>query len=295
VPCPDEHEARGRHGGRNALERDEDAIDALFAVEPSNVEHQCLALGDAELPSRRRPVARAEPIEVHARRHHRDRRPDAARVQLVADHRRGRQHRIGPRGEAGAQPQRGRLHEAERQGDVVRVLLVARVVGEDKGPPGPAGEAARGRSEEKGVVRVDDVEVQPGDEPPDPPRVRNRQREFRVGRGGNRGVAHDPARDVLSAGQAGSEDPRLMPGGLEALPERLDRDRDAPVKRQVVVGEERDPHRQASRQALLNFSKSSGLMFCNHSRSWSGSSALTGSASFVTSRLFALRTTSSST
>ncbi len=97
----DEDEAGGGQGRRDALEGEEHPIDALFAVEPPDVEHQRRTLAHAEAPSRGRAIARTEPLEVDAGRHHRDRRPDAARVQLVADHRRRRQHGIGPGGEGG--------------------------------------------------------------------------------------------------------------------------------------------------------------------------------------------------
>src|SRR5437868_10214189 len=96
----DEDESRGRHRRRDALEGDEDPIDALFPIEAPDVEHERLTLADAEAPSRGRAVARPEELEVDAGRHDRDRRPHAARVELVTDHGRGGQHGVGMGGEA---------------------------------------------------------------------------------------------------------------------------------------------------------------------------------------------------
>src|SRR5262249_32276758 len=138
-------------------------------------------------------------------------------------------------------------------------------------------------------------EVQTSHVSRDPPRERNRQRELGIGCRRNGGVPHDARAVRRPRRKPRTEHPDFVAAGLEPATERLDRDRDAPGERQIVVCEERDPPRPA--QALLNFSKSSGLMFCSHSLSRSGSSAFTGSAppSFATSRVFALRTTSSST
>ena len=129
------------------------------------------------------------------------------------------------------------------------------------------------------MVRVEDVEVAArATQAADPRRVRHRQRELRIGRGRDRrDSARRAGRASAAPGKRGREHPRLVAARLEAAPERLHRDRDAAAERQVVVGEERDPHGATPGQALLYFSKSSGLMFCSHSRSCSGSSALTGS------------------
>src|SRR5207245_10532839 len=89
------------------------------------------------------------------------------------------------------------------------------------------------------------------------------------------------------------EHPGFVAAVVEAGTQRLDGDGHAAAERRVVVREERDAH--AGGQALLYFSKSSGLMFCSHSRSCSGSSVLTGSvASFATSIFPAIGQTPSS-
>src|SRR6185503_5000676 len=159
----------------------------------------------------------------------------------------------------------------------------------------PAGQPPGGRAEQERMVRVEDVEVEAAHLPPDARRPRHRQRELRIRRGGNRREADDPRIRLGGAGEARRKRPHLVAPPLQPAPERLHRDRDATTERQVVVGEQPDPHAPPSPQALLYFSKSSGLMFCSHSRSCSGSSAFIGSPSLATSILPALGNTSSST
>src|SRR5207244_7289622 len=93
----------------------------------------------------------------------------------------------GARGEACAQPEGERLDELPSQRDVVRVLFVARVIREDEGAAVAAREPARGRPQEEGVVGVEDVHIERGDEPGGPPRIRDRERELGIGRRRDRG------------------------------------------------------------------------------------------------------------
>src|SRR5205085_8051163 len=176
---------------------------------------------------------------------------------------------------------------------VVGVLLVARVVGEHERAPEPPRQPRRRRPQQERVVRVEDVDGERAHPRRDGARKRNRQRELGIRGGRDRGVAQHAGRVGEGPGEARREHPGLVPAVLEAAPQRLDGDGHAAAEGRVVVREERDAH--AGGQALLYFSKSSGLMFCSHSRSCSGSSVLTGSPSLAPSILPGSGNTSSST
>src|SRR3989442_1228662 len=126
------------------------------------------------------------------------------------------------------------------------ILLVPRVVGEDERAVLPAGEPAGSGPQQERVVGVEHVDVEPPDPLGHPRPERDRQRELGVGRGGNRRVADDARLAGNGTREAGGEDPDVVAPDLEAAAERLDRCRDAPAERQVVVGKERDAHRDDS-------------------------------------------------
>ncbi len=244
-PVPDEHQARPRDRADDQLEGGQDPFHALLAVQPAHVEQHAVIGREPQLATGAGGVAGREVREVHARRHDRDRRAHAARRELVADQRGRRDDGVGARGEARADADRGRLDETARQRDVVRVLVVARVVGEHEGAALAVREPARERAEEERMVRVEDVEPLGAHALGHRARPRHRQRELGIGRGRERGIAHDVVGRVGGAGKARREHPGRVTAGLESPAERLHRGGDAAAKRQVVVGEESDLHDRA--------------------------------------------------
>ncbi len=189
----------GGHRGGHRLEGVEHPLEALLPVEAAGVEADQPVGGQPETTAGALPAGRAEEIEIHAGGDHRDRRGHAPAPQRVGHVLGGRHHQVGGVGEAAGQPHREAPHQPRRQRHVVRVLLVARVIGEDERAPLAPRQAPAGQAEQERMVDVDDVEVERAGDPPEAPRDGQRQREARIGRGGNRRIAEDVRADPPAA------------------------------------------------------------------------------------------------
>ena len=170
-------------------------------------------------------------IEVDAGRHHRDRRAHPAGDQFIANQRRRREHRIRAASESRAEPRGRGLHEPPRQGHVVRILVVARVVGEDEratlGPRKPP----RDGTEQERMVRMKHVEALGAGAVCRGPRPREGERELRIGRGRKRRIPNDARVRVDDTPKAGREHPRLVAASVEAPAQGFDGRRDAASER----------------------------------------------------------------
>ncbi len=164
-------------------------------------------------------------------------------LQLVADEGRGGEDRVAPVGEARAEAHGGGLHQRPRQRDVVRILLVARVIREDErnaraAGPGGGPPAPRGRDGARGTMST----PRPTHARGDARRVRHGEGKLGIGGGGHRRIADHAGAIGGGAREARGEHPRLVSARLQTPAQRLHGDGDATTERQIVVGEESDAH-----------------------------------------------------
>ena len=162
-------------------------------------------------------MAGTEPFEIHAGRHHRDGDLHRPRPQVLPDHLGGRDDGIGARGEARAQTDGRRLHQAARERHIVSVLLVPRVIGEHHRATLTPTQTARRRPEQKGMVSMEDVEVESADPAHDAGGIRHGQGKVWIGRGGHGGIADDAGPFPSAPREAGREDPDVVTPRLQAL------------------------------------------------------------------------------
>jgi hypothetical protein len=122
------------------------------------------------------------------------------------------------------------------------VSIVTGVVREDQGSVRPVSPACRGGAQEKGVLRVIDIQVQPSNRLPDPRPPGNREDVRVMGRRPETRNAQDGVQIGWCVVVPRGHDGDLVAGTAERLGEGVDGRYQAVGQRSVVIGEEADSH-----------------------------------------------------
>ena len=134
------------------------------------------------------------------------------------------------------------LDPSPGQWNVMGVLFVSRVIGEHKRAAGPVREAQRGPTQKKGVMGVEEIEVEPMDEPGNGRRERNREGELWIGERGDGAVADHPPGGRVGRRKLRCKDKDFVPSRLQSGAECLDGGGNAADPGRVIIREKPDSH-----------------------------------------------------
>ena len=199
-------------------------------------------LGDPEAPAEGPPIATREYVRPDPRRDDRDGRSHPALLEQAADCPARCDDRITEVAVARDQIDREALECLRVSGDIVGVLLIQGVVGENQRQIAGGGDAERGAAEQEGVVGVDHLGPEGLEAGQEPERFRHRDREIAAVEVAYRREAHHVALAFRAAFEQRCRHQHPMAETAEGVGVPLDTARHPPHVRREGIGHHQDVH-----------------------------------------------------